>query len=97
MDIMQFISQDLIILVIALWFIGYMLKSTNKIPDSAIPFIITAFGIAAVMIMHGPTMEALLQGIICAALAVYGQNIIKQALEFKGITDSKEDSENKSN
>ena len=85
MDIMQFISDDLLILVVALWFIGYMLKSTNKINNAIIPFVVTILGIIAVIIMHGTNINSVLEGIISASVAVYGQNIIKQSLELKGL------------
>lgn len=90
MDISQFITEDLFLLIICLWFIGIGLKRTKAIPDEAIIFILTGLGIAGAVFIKGPTPKNALLGIICAAIAVFGQNVIKQGMILSGIlTDPK--------
>ena len=85
MDILNFIPKSLYILVIALWVLGYMIKQAKFIKDALIPFILTAISIIFVLILQGVSAMSVLQGIICAAFAVYGKNIVSQVGElFEG-------------
>ena len=93
-NLMQFVPQQLGILVAALWVVGYFLKGTKKVSDSYIPFILAVLGIAGSVLMMGISVTSVLQGIISTAVAVYGKNVVKQGAEILGskeVTDAVED------
>lgn len=70
MDLMQFIPQQLLILVAAIYILGIGLKKTEKIKDNFIPIILIVFSIVFSLILEGISGEAFLQGILCWGLAV---------------------------
>ena len=70
-----------------MWAIGYAIKNTQKIDDKYIPIILgvvsillTALGLLATVESNLVTLlfAAITQGIIIAAVAVYGNQIVKQ-------------------
>lgn len=87
MEYMEFIKPELATLIPALYAIGAMLKHTEKIKDNYIPLILTVislvltclyvFSVEAVTGMS--IFTAIVQGVICAACAVYGNQLYKQA------------------
>jgi hypothetical protein len=89
---LQFIRPELLIVVVACYVLGLFLKS-SKMSDWLIPYILLGFAIVltilytAVVLGEGFTAKVLIvgliQGLIGAALAVYGNQLIKQALEKK--------------
>ena len=78
----QYVPAELGILVATLWVIGYFVKQTNKISDAYIPFILMVLGIAGAVLIQGFTIISVLQGIICAAVAVFAKNVVKQGAEI---------------
>lgn len=87
MDIMSFISPSLIVLVAVIMCLGVFLKS-SQIKDKYIPIIllvasigltiaymafIQGLGINSTVIVNG-----LIQGILIASMAVYGNQVFKQ-------------------
>jgi len=77
--VLEFINPELLIVVVACWVIGGILKQTPKVPDWSIIYIVTAFAIVFAMFLQGYTIQSLIQGILCGAVAVYGNQLIKQA------------------
>jgi len=77
--VMNMIDPQLMIVVVACWALGYALKRTPRVPDWSIIFILSILAIAAVIGLTGLSVQAVLQGVLCAALAVYGNQVIKQA------------------
>ena len=86
MDFTSYIAPELAILIPALYALGAIIKHTKKIKDNYIPLILTGVslvltclyvlgtqGISAVSIF-----TAIVQGLICVAVAVYGNQLIKQ-------------------
>lgn len=65
--------------VIALWIFGTALKKTPKVQDWMIVYILILLGIIFTMFLLGPTVDALLQGIIAAGVAVLGHQSLVQA------------------
>ena len=86
MDYTEFIKPELLVLIPALYALGMVLKKTEKIKDNYIPAILTVVSIALtclyVLGTEGVTavsiFTAIVQGLICVAGAVYGNQIIKQ-------------------
>lgn len=88
MNIISFVPEQLGILVAALWVIGYFVKNTKKIPDAYIPFILIVLSVIASLFIMGANVVSVLQGIICAAVAVLGSNVIKQGSELLSVFSS---------
>lgn len=77
--ILEFIDPRLIIVVMACWVIGYILKKTPKIPDWSIVYIIIVLAVVFTGGLIGWSMEAIIQGILAGAFAVFGHQAVKQA------------------
>ena len=86
MDYTQFIKPELATLIPALYALGSIIKHTQKIPDNYIPMILGIVGLVlscvyifSVESFCGVSVfTAVVQGILCAAGAVYGNQLYKQ-------------------
>lgn len=84
----EYIKADFIIVAVALYALGMFLKDAPGIKDWVIPFVLLGTGIVftvltlAIILEQGFTakviLEGVLQGILCAALAVFSNQMIKQ-------------------
>lgn len=90
--IVEYIDPVLIPIVITLWCIGKGIKASKAIKDAYIPGLLAVAGIALVglwMLAQGQNFglqlvaNAIVQGILCAAVAVWGNQIVKQAGKAK--------------
>jgi len=79
--IFQLIDPKLLIVVAACWVLGYVLKDTPKVPNWSIVYIVTAAALALTVWLIGWGPEAVIQGVLAGAFAVFGHQIIKQAKE----------------
>lgn len=79
--IYNLIAPELFAVVTACWAVGYMLKQTPHVPDWSIVYIVTAVAIGFAIAIKGWNAEAIVQGILSGAFAVYGHQIVKQARE----------------
>lgn len=93
MDLMamvaEYVKPELLIIAVFLYVIGMFLKGAPAVQDWAIPFIILALGIImgilyiAIMLDQGfvakAIFEGIIQGVLCAAMAVFTNQLIKQA------------------
>lgn len=85
-NIINLVPTELIGVVVALYFIGLMLKQTTKVSDNIIPLILTVIGIVLsvciTVIGKSITVQAIanaiIQGIICTGISVYCNQLIKQ-------------------
>lgn len=77
-QINEYINPAMLAVVVALWFIGYGLKQTPKVPNWSILWIIVILGIVAGMLLVSPTIEGIIQGILAAALSILGHQAVKQ-------------------
>lgn len=94
MDVIQIINNyihpTMLSSVIALWFIGYALKKTPKIPDWSIVYITIIIGVVFGGLLVGPNVNGVIQGILAAALAVLGHQTVKQTTQaIEEIKDNK--------
>ena len=88
MDLTQFLLAECLPVVAVLYVIGALLKSTPKIPDWTIPYILLVLSPAmtiGVMIPlagwvfdYAHMVQGVIQGVICTGLAVFGNQMIKQ-------------------
>jgi hypothetical protein len=76
--IYQLIDPKLFIIVAVCWVIGYAFKKTPRVPDWSIIYIVTIFAVLLTVWLLGWGPESIIQGILCGAFAVYGNQIVKQ-------------------
>ena len=92
MDYTEYIKPELLVLIPALVYVGYLAKQSTIIKDKFIPALLAAAGVllAALYIMATTTLTAtqdvaqavftaLVQGLLCAAGAVYADQCVKQS------------------
>lgn len=80
-DFSIYVNQEVLVLLPALWFITYLLKSTPHVPDWVIPWIMVLLGIAgASSILGGFRGYTIYQGVIVAAMNVLGNSLIKDTV-----------------
>lgn len=78
MEILQYITQNALVLIPVLIIIGQIIKGIEKIPDKWIPLILLPLGIVGAMALGGWTVDSAVQGILVTGTAVYGNQIVKQ-------------------
>ncbi|MDH6370537.1 uncharacterized membrane protein YoaK (UPF0700 family) [Paenibacillus sp. PastF-3] len=74
----NFIKPELLIVVAVCWIFGYMLKQTPRVPDWTIIYVVTLVAIILVVLITGFNVDSVLQAILCSAVAVYGNQLVKQ-------------------
>jgi hypothetical protein len=72
------LDPSMVLLVGVLVALGYFLKSTPDIPDWLIGWILLVLSIVGAIFKIGATVDGVANGIMAAALAVYGNNLFKQ-------------------
>ncbi|MEL5900173.1 phage holin family protein [Clostridium sporogenes] len=80
-NLMDYIVEQALILIPALYVIGIMLKQTSKIKDWTIPWILLVLGIIGAISLMGFNANAVIQGILVTGVAVYTNQLIKQSTE----------------
>lgn len=91
MDYTTYIKPELLVLIPVLIFVGYCLKTSAAVKDKLIPALLAAVGVvlAAVYVLASTSIAtpqdaaqavftAIVQGLLCAAGAVFGDQIVKQ-------------------
>lgn len=79
--IFELIDPRLFLVVAVCWVIGYILKRTPRVPDWSIVYIVVLFAVIFVVGLIGWSTEAIIQGILTGAFAVFGHQAVKQARE----------------
>lgn len=90
--IMNYVKPELIVVAIVLYFVGLALKKTERVSDKYIPVILGVIGIVMALIYvlavslpissAGEVLmaifTAIVQGVLCAGLSTYTNQIWKQ-------------------
>ena len=74
----EFITENALLLIPVLNIIGSIIKNTEKIPDKHIPIILLFFGILGAVAILGLSPESVVQGVLVTGTAVYGNQVVKQ-------------------
>lgn len=74
----EFITENALIMIPVLNIIGGILKDTEKIPDKFIPLILLGFGIVGSIAVMGLSPESVVQCVLVTGTAVYGNQVVKQ-------------------
>jgi hypothetical protein len=80
-EILKYIVEKALILVPALWIIGYIIKKIPNCPDWIIPFILLPLGVVGAMAILGFTVDSAIQGVLVTGVAVLTHQLIKQAIK----------------
>ncbi|NFF69458.1 hypothetical protein FDF69_20425 [Clostridium sporogenes] len=81
MNLLDYIKEQAFILIPVLYILGLMLKSNKKIQDWVIPWILTICSILGAILLMGLNINAVIQGILCVGVAVYGNQLVKQTTQ----------------
>jgi len=95
-NLIDFIKENYIIIAVVLYVVGVLLKQ-SKVKDNYIPIILVLIGILLAVLVSFPMIfaqatiaeqikvmtDAVIQGILCAGLAVLGNQLYKQLYEPK--------------
>ena len=77
----DYILDNALILIPAIYVIGAILKGTELIKDKYIPVILLPVGIALGMILVGFNVNGFIQGVLVTGVAVYANQLVKQTLK----------------
>ena len=78
MEMLNYITENALVLIPVLLIIGQILKNIQKIPDKWIPVILLPLGIVGSIALGGWTVDGAIQGVLVTGAAVYGNQIVKQ-------------------
>lgn len=94
--IIQFVKPELVVVAVALYFIGDAFKRSKAVKDKFIPIALGLIGIALATIYVLATSDlstvqhvllaiftSIVQGVLVAGLSTYSDQIIKQLIEKK--------------
>lgn len=74
----NYIQPEMLIIVPTLIFLGWMMKSTPKVPNWIIPYLNTLVGIGAGVAMTSSVIDGVIQGILVSAMSVLVYNLYVQ-------------------
>jgi hypothetical protein len=79
LELASHIDAAILPLAVALYVVGVFLKSTPKVKDWVIPWILLALSIIASDLLLGFSISSVIQGILACGVAVLGNQLYKQA------------------
>lgn len=77
-NIVNYITENALILIPVLYVVGAILKGTEKIEDKYIPVILLPIGIVLAMLVAGFNVNGFIQGILVTGATVYANQLVKQ-------------------
>ena len=77
----DYILDNALILIPAIYVIGAILKGTELIKDKYIPVILLPIGIVLAMLLVGFNVNGFIQGVLVTGVAVYANQLVKQTLK----------------
>ena len=77
----DYIVDNALILIPVIYVLGMMLKGTEKVSDKYIPIILLPIGVILAMFIVGFTVNGFIQGVLVTGVAVYANQLVKQALK----------------
>ena len=81
MEITSYLSEKMFPLVIFLYIVGMILKSTERIKDKYIPLILLPIGVLFSLLITGLSVDGVIQGVLATGVTVYGNQVIKQLFD----------------
>jgi hypothetical protein len=83
LDLLNLLNENYLMLVPALWVLGFALKQTPKVPNWSIIWILTLVSLGFGSFAYGFTVDAIVNGLIAAGVAVYGHQLVKHSIFTK--------------
>lgn len=80
-NLADYVVEQALVLVPALYVIGAMLKNTTKVMDWTIPWILLFIGIAGAIALMGLNVSAVIQGVLVTGVTVYTNQLVKQSVD----------------
>ena len=77
----DYILDNALILIPAIYVIGAILKGTELVKDKYIPVILLPIGIVLAMLLVGFNVNGFIQGVLVTGVAVYDNQLVKQTLK----------------
>ena len=77
----DYILDNALILIPAIYVIGAILKGTELVKDKYIPVILLPIGIVLGMLIVGFTVNGFIQGVLVTGVAVYANQLVKQTFK----------------
>lgn len=81
MEIISYIVETALVLIPALWIIGAIIKQIPGAPDWIIPFVLLGLAVAGAIGLLGLSVDSVIQGVLVAGAAVFGNQLYKQGAE----------------
>lgn len=78
MEFVNYITDNALILIPALYVLGMIIKNTERIDDKYIPVYLLIFGIAGAVSLMGFNADAVIQGVLVTGASVYANQVVKQ-------------------
>lgn len=75
----EYIVEQALINIPVLLILGSIIKSTPKIKDWTIPYILLFLGVAFTVALLGFNVDSIIQGVLVSGAAVFGNQLYKQA------------------
>lgn len=63
------------------WIAGYVLRQTPRVPNWTIVYAVTAIAVLLTCLLLSWSVEGVVQGVLCGAVAVYGNQLLRQTRE----------------
>ena len=82
MSIAEYVTKNALALIPALMVVGEIVKGIRAIDDRWIPLILLPLGVLGSVLLSGFNADAVVQGVLVAGAAVYGDQIEKQVFKF---------------
>ena len=82
MSIAEYVTKNALALIPALMVVGEIVKGIRAIDDRWIPLILLPLGVLGSALLGGFNADAVVQGVLVAGAAVYGDQIEKQVFKF---------------
>ncbi len=79
MEFTNFIMENALVLIPALYVIGVILKKTEHVADKYIPVILLPLGIVGAVALMGFSAESVIQGILVTGATVLTNQVVKQS------------------
>lgn len=78
MDLIKYVSENMLIMIPVIYIIGMMIKGLDDIPDKFIPFILLVISIIFCLLVNGLNVNSVIQAVLIVGVATYTNQLVKQ-------------------
>lgn len=77
MDILQFILEEGLVMIVALWIIGYVIKKSKLVKSEWVPFLLLAISLVITPLkLGGYTIDNMVQAVLVTGASVLGHQFV---------------------